>query len=104
MYHCVLVKITCLCKLKMITFTLLDSIQTLECRHRLAGGVRAGVRLCDKRVGVSPNKCAAANRRPALQSEGSREFQRDSCSRGASPAAVAELGRSLGLTITRHLS
>ncbi len=36
---------------------------------------------------------AAANRRPAGESDGSGEFQRDHCSQSASPAAVAELGR-----------
>ncbi len=38
-------------------------------------------------------KSAAANRRPAGQSDGLGEFQRDCCRRSASPAAVAELGR-----------
>jgi hypothetical protein len=39
---------------------------------------------------------AAANRRPAGQSDGSVRFQRDCCRRSASPAAVAELGRWRG--------
>ena len=33
-----------------------------------------------------PNKCAAADRGPAGESDGSGEFQRDCCSRSASPA------------------
>jgi len=39
------------------------------------------------------NQCAAANRRPAGQSDGAGDFQRDCCSRRAFPAAVAELDR-----------
>ena len=39
------------------------------------------------------DKGAAANRRRAGQSNGSREFVSDCCSRRSSPAAVAELGR-----------
>lgn len=39
----------------------------------------------------SANQGAPANRRPAGQSDGPGNFQRDSCSRSASPAAVAEL-------------
>jgi len=42
---------------------------------------------------MTPNNYAAANRRPAGQSDGSGEFQRDCCSRSASLAAVAELVR-----------
>jgi len=34
---------------------------------------------------------AAANRRPAGQSNGLKEFQRNCCSRSASPAAVASV-------------
>jgi len=41
---------------------------------------------------MTANQSAPANRRPAGQSDGSGEFQRDHCSRSASPAAVAELG------------
>ncbi len=43
-------------------------------------------------VTKAAKKSAAANRRPAGQSDGSGEFQRDSCSRNASPAAASELG------------
>jgi hypothetical protein len=42
---------------------------------------------------VAVNKCKAANRRLAGQSDNSGWFVSDHCSLSASPAAVAELGR-----------
>src|SRR5713226_3679999 len=48
------------------------------------------------------NKCAAANRRPARQSDGSGEFRRDSRSRRSLPAPVAELGRQ-GITLPAYM-
>ncbi len=50
--------------------------------------------LSSSRTNIPSNPGLAANRHPAAQSNGSGKHQSDGCSRSASPAAAAELGRS----------
>ena len=47
----------------------------------------------DRDLEPTPNQCAAANRRPAGQSDGSGNLSATVAADRAFPAAVAELGR-----------